>query len=303
MKRIIFLLVIITSTIDSMPVDSTTFQYYPMDVGNKWTWYVYNNFSPGPGYETAIIISTQVINDHLYYRFKRDTYIFYGNQHYTGYNYMRIDSLNGNLYFLTINNNDSNDCLVDSLNSSLNDSTNIGCAGSGNWYRYSINTYNIFNNTYPTKMYSYSTYFEGGDNHQYGKGIGPVFEIAQYVMSTSSKTLRGCVINGILRGDTTVILGINQIGTEIPDKFELSQNYPNPFNPTTHIGFRIAEFGLVKLTIHDLLGKEVKTLVNKELQPGSYETDWDATEYPSGVYYYRLETGPYAETKKIILIK
>lgn len=103
---------------------------------------------------------------------------------------------------------------------------------------------------------------------------------------------------------------INQISTEIPKTSDLFQNYPNPFNPVTYFDFRIADFGLVKLTIFDVLGKEVEILLNRDLQPGSYKVDWDASVYPSGVYYYKLEVSPstgsgrgFTETKKMILIK
>lgn len=88
-----------------------------------------------------------------------------------------------------------------------------------------------------------------------------------------------------------------------PEKFSLSQNYPNPFNPVTNFGFRIAEFGLVKLTIYDAVGKEIAIIVNEEMQPGSYSVDWDASNYPSGVYFYKLESGSFVESKKMVLIK
>ena len=90
---------------------------------------------------------------------------------------------------------------------------------------------------------------------------------------------------------------------ELPTQFELGQNYPNPFNPTTNFGFRIAEFGLVKLRIYDPLGREIATLVNSELQPGEHNVQWDATGFPSGVYFYRLTANSFVETKKLILLK
>jgi photosystem II stability/assembly factor-like uncharacterized protein len=97
-------------------------------------------------------------------------------------------------------------------------------------------------------------------------------------------------------------LGISN-GQEIPKEFSLSQNYPNPFNPTTHFVFRIADFGFVKLLIYDALGREITSLVNEELNPGTYEVPWDAGNYPSGVYYYRLTTQNFTDTKKLILVK
>lgn len=97
--------------------------------------------------------------------------------------------------------------------------------------------------------------------------------------------------------------GVNQINTEIPNEFSLSQNYPNPFNPATIINFNIPNSGLIKLSVYDILGREVQQLVNKELLPGNYQFDWNASAYPSGVYYYKLESGSYSETKKMVLIK
>lgn len=97
--------------------------------------------------------------------------------------------------------------------------------------------------------------------------------------------------------------GITQLGNEIPQSFKLEQNFPNPFNPVTNIGLQIADFGFVSLRLYDVSGREIKQLVNEELNPGIYNVDLDASGIPSGVYFYRLETKNFAETKKMILIK
>jgi hypothetical protein len=98
-------------------------------------------------------------------------------------------------------------------------------------------------------------------------------------------------------------IGIQQIGTEIPKKFNLSQNYPNPFNPGTKVIFQMPNNGFVELKIYDALGSEVSTLVNQQLNAGIYEVNWDASASPSGVYFYRLVTDGYSETKKMVLTK
>ncbi len=85
--------------------------------------------------------------------------------------------------------------------------------------------------------------------------------------------------------------------------FQLLQNYPNPFNPTTNIEYRIANAGDVSLKVYDILGREVITLVNKVEQPGSYSVTFDARDLPSGVYFYRLETGTYHKSRKLLLLK
>jgi len=95
----------------------------------------------------------------------------------------------------------------------------------------------------------------------------------------------------------------NDVKIETPDKYILSQNYPNPFNPATKIKFDLIKSGLVKLTVYDILGKEVATLVNENLSPGSYESDFDGSNLPSGVYFYRIETNEFTQVKKMILNK
>jgi hypothetical protein len=107
------------------------------------------------------------------------------------------------------------------------------------------------------------------------------------------------------------LIGIKKISSEVPVNFELKQNYPNPFNPSTKIKFDIPDFPLMKgvrgmtarLTIYDILGREITTLVNAQLQPGSYEVTWDASDKPSGVYFYELITDSYKMTKKMLMIK
>jgi len=90
---------------------------------------------------------------------------------------------------------------------------------------------------------------------------------------------------------------------ELPLHFTLSQNYPNPFNPETKIKFQIPTSSDVVLQVFDVLGREVKTLVNERLQPGSYETTFDGKDLSSGVYLYRLQAGGFVETKKLLLLR
>ena len=101
-------------------------------------------------------------------------------------------------------------------------------------------------------------------------------------------------------GGTT---GINNITGDIPVHFSLSQNYPNPFNPVTRIKFDLPKSSNVKLVIYDVLGREIETIVNDNKKAGTYEVDWDGNNYASGVYFYKLVTDEYTETKKMVLIK
>lgn len=127
-----------------------------------------------------------------------------------------------------------------------------------------------------------------------------------------------CGFNGrILKTTNGGITWLNPVSTEIPKSFGLEQNYPNPFNPVTKIRFEIASQRSnvkseteVKLIIYDILGREAAILINEHLKPGTYEAQWDAADYPNGVYYYRIaihsdrvSSGIYTETKKMVLLK
>ena len=90
---------------------------------------------------------------------------------------------------------------------------------------------------------------------------------------------------------------------EIPNYYSLSQNYPNPFNPSTSIKFTMPQGDNVKLVIFDILGREVKTLVNEFRNSGTYEVNFDASLLASGVYFYRLEAGEFTDTKRMLLVK
>jgi choice-of-anchor B domain-containing protein len=85
--------------------------------------------------------------------------------------------------------------------------------------------------------------------------------------------------------------------------FSLSQNYPNPFNPNTIINYEIRITNFIKLKVYDVLGNEIATLVNEKLSPGSYEVQFDGSNLSSGIYFYRLETEKFTETKRMLLIK
>ncbi len=124
----------------------------------------------------------------------------------------------------------------------------------------------------------------------------PVLLRAQY----SGGNGRGDVM---LESLNNVLTGTTNISSELPTEFALEQNYPNPFNPMTKIEFQVSSFKFVKLKVFDILGKEVATLVNEKLSAGTYSVNWDAPEFPSGVYFYRLTTDGYSETKRMLLLK
>ncbi len=109
------------------------------------------------------------------------------------------------------------------------------------------------------------------------------------------------------RANTRLVLepltGVNPIGSEIPSVYSLSQNYPNPFNPTTKINFAIPKQGFVSLKIYDVLGREVRILVNEVKSVGTYSVDFNASEFSSGVYFYRIIANDFTDIKRMMLIK
>jgi len=115
--------------------------------------------------------------------------------------------------------------------------------------------------------------------------------------------------NRIIRIDETQgIIGINKINELVPGDFNLYQNFPNPFNPETKIRFSVPSVGNlkdneVKLIIYDANGKQVAALFNGKLSPGNYEAVWNGINYSSGIYYYRLQSGNYSETMKMVFVK
>jgi hypothetical protein len=112
----------------------------------------------------------------------------------------------------------------------------------------------------------------------------------------------------------TTGVAIKNAGDAVPKQFALMQNYPNPFNPVTDIGFQIGDFGLVRLAVYDLLGREVVVLVNEKKAPGTYTVQFDArlrsansggqgNGLASGVYLYRMQTGSFVDVKKLVLLR
>jgi len=110
-------------------------------------------------------------------------------------------------------------------------------------------------------------------------------------------------VPGVIKELTNGPVGITASSNFISEDFFLSQNYPNPFNPSTVIRYSLFENRFTKLKVYDALGNEVKTLVNKKQSRGNYEVVFDASNYPSGIYYYKLDAENFTDVKKMILIK
>ena len=172
-----------------------------------------------------------------------------------------------------------------------------------------------------SKYYIYS--FTGGtDNGDFSQNVyingygpdldqwGPYYELSdipadsypiedEIKFTSPGRSVQMIMIEG---GNNYVAVNDKAASKEIYS-FKLYQNYPNPFNPSTHISYQLQESVFVKLRVYDILGREVKTLVNKYQNAGNYSVQFDASNLPSGAYFYRLEAGTYHDIKKLLLLK
>ena len=290
--------------------DTSSSRYFPIAVGNCWTYY-HGSYPYGGSYRYKVTVTgTIVTNNHLYYIFSTGS----------SPQYIRIDSMKNAVMVYDA----STGCpwlnyehTLDSLSARLGDSSMFNCSMV---YKVTdTTTYSIFSTVKKRLTTSWTDHFEAGGSRTLAKDFGFVGSQDYGHTQTTTVTLLGCIISGILYGDTS-LTGINKISSEIPDNFSLSQNYPNPFNPITKIKFSVAPpLNLplsggdvtavagavgVRLIIYDVLGREVATLINQQMQPGSYSVDWDASAYPSGVYFYKLSiNNEQLAARKMVLIK
>jgi hypothetical protein len=103
-------------------------------------------------------------------------------------------------------------------------------------------------------------------------------------------------------GTTSPATDVEDVNSK-PKKFALNQNYPNPFNPSTKISFDLEKSGFTKLTVHNILGQKIATILSEEMSAGHHEVDLNATDLTSGIYFYKLESGSFSAVKKMILMQ
>jgi hypothetical protein len=324
--KILLLLLILSSICNSQnyyksqtTIDTVSFKYMPLKTGNIWVYLTMIWHPPFPtiyGRMRVIIEKDTILNSHRYYSYKSIGNVPIVNYHNNGW--LRIDSASGNLmgYETGYNcGNYQNEKILDSLSSKINDTMHT-CYNI-NRKCLDTNVITKFGLQVKTKLFQDNPLSCGCNRYALNFGL---------VSSTSGELngnayeLLGCVFDGIVYGDT-VLTGLETISFAVPQEYSLSQNYPNPFNPSTKIKFSLpserspsdntSEGGAidVKLIVYDILGKEVASLIppfwggQEGLQPGTYEVEWDAANFSSGIYFYKLETADFAETKRMVLIK
>jgi len=259
--------------------------FFPLQVGNVWQYQYVDPLNPMP-------LESKIIGDTLLSNGKRYSII-------TGYtlgtNFLRQEGSKVYAYDVT----DSAEYILLDYAANLNDTLSHHSNGQRT---------NIAGgkHTYPNTSESYWKFYERS-------GTGPGSYIfynwtikdslgltALTVEPGNSWNLSGALINGILIGTIT---GIRDETLIIPANPNLKQNYPNPFNPMTNIQFSLRKTSQISLRIFNTLGQEVSVIANGIFSEGIHSITWDASNYSSGIYFYRLETGYYKETKKMLLIR
>ena len=296
--------------------DTSIVKFFPLRTGNIWVYHC-SGSNPNPPCACAInvrikILNTSVINGKTYYQ-GQVTIIPYpsfscdrGPLPFDSL--LRIDSLSGKILRYApgsgcVNNPD--ELILDSLGARLHDTIRVYCQPPMPYYYYVCNdtgTINIFGSNRQSRLYTLNG-FEGGWSRRYVRGIGISNSNLWNLWCPNQTNLLGCVIDGIVYGDTAFISGIHKISNEIPESYQLSQNYPNPFNPTTKIQYQITKNSHVELKVFDATGNQIATIVNEQQTPGTYEAEFDGTNFASGVYFYKITAGDYTQTKKMVLIK
>jgi len=140
-----------------------------------------------------------------------------------------------------------------------------------------------------------TTWTQRNDGLTGSNSVGRLYYLNGYVFAALPSV--------VWRRDLQNLVSVNTISELVPESFPLSQNYPNPFNPITNVKFSIVKSGQVKLVVYDIQGREVQTLVNEKLNAGTYEVKFDGSVLTSGVYFYRMVTRNFIETKRMLLIK
>ena len=209
---------------------------------------------------------------------------------------------------------------IQACNDPFSNGYNVGWTQTGEWLKYTVNiassgTYNVLVNV--------SAPNTGGKIilSLNGTTIGSILDVPatggwqnwQYItipnvwlpQGTNSLQVRlffGNFNLSYVKFDLIAVDVENEV-ENLPAEFSLNQNYPNPFNPLTHISWQSPTSGWQTLKIYDVLGNEIVTLVDEYRNSGYYELEFDASNLPSGIYFYKLNTGNYTDTKKLILLK
>ena len=304
--------------IKSLPIPEEVLKFYPLAVGNKW---VFNHstvtYDPYPNYFYQIDVK-KVLGDTIAPNGKH--YYLVNDQTLSESSLLeRVDSVDGKVYryyedsTLTENEYVAYDLLAEVGDTLL--SYRMGFNTVMFTTMYAEATFEKWGLTKPKKVFEEYTLHPPIFSITQDIGLDSIYSYFDF--GETYITLKGCIIDGVIYGDTTTV-GVEDDQKPVLSNFRLEQNYPNPFNPSTKIKFTIPsviasgakQSQLATLKVYDILGNEIATLINEELSPGEYEVTFDShsglsgiRDLPSGVYFYQLKSGSFVQTKKMVLLK
>lgn len=277
-------------------------RFYPLSVGDRWQYHSLYHYHSTHQYSYYTV---EAVGDTLPANGKRYVILHSSNNNPMIPRYQRVDSLTAQVFKYDTSNGGA-EKLIDSL-----------AASERAWFmsyraKYSIelflNKIDSVTKFGEKRERRWHTSFMGDSPGYYYKlteqfGITEFFNAIslddQIVIEYTFDTLIYAKIDGKEYG-TLLSVAENEI---LPQTFSLSQNYPNPFNPSTRIDYELPRSAAVTLSIYDMLGREVSTLVDQQKEAGRYSVTWDASAFTAGVYFARMQTGQYTATKKIVLLK
>lgn len=282
--------------IKQIPIDSEIFKFDPIDIGNKWIYKTDPTSNLSIVYK-EVVKDTVLANQKTFRQIERIN--INSLSRIVSFTYERIDSVTGDVYGWG---NDSTEYIMDNLNHNPGDSYHPSSYFGAEIVFDSLKTISLFGTPTETRIYSTVAPY-GGEHYYLAKNFGMSYLSKEFEIVLITNELKGAVIKGIVYGDTSTIVGINDKYPAQPKEYILSQNYPNPFNPTTTIKYSLPKAGIVKLTVYNAIGSKVATILNEYKQPGNYSVQFNSSNLASGIYLYRLESGNYSAAKKFVLIK
>jgi hypothetical protein len=262
--------------------------YFPLHTGDQWEYsYRFAILSSYSLYTITVEGDTLMTNGKVYKKVARKQLPDSSNQ----YTFIRVDSLSAKLYIYNpvVSGGDS---LYDSL------SLQVGNYSRRYAMLFKLDTSSFLGLSATTREFGG---FTGGNYYRVAYGFGLIYAYEVGPMEYPYLTnLVYANINGIQYG---TLLGVNKIASIPPEHFQLLQNYPNPFNPSTTIRYSLSTSGFVTLKLFNVLGQELRTMVSAHQFAGEHSVLVNALDLPSGVYFYRLQSGNLSETKPMILAK
>lgn len=280
--------IILISFCYTLLAQNSNSEYYPLSVGNKWE-YINLSYEVGTIPDTTyhlkeVIGDTILLNGIKYYIVKESGHI----------HFERFDSLTNEIKYYENGGCGGFDDSRYSLNYNPDSTVQWNQCGAIPYYI----SFEDTSNTLDTSFIILDSDHLVDEQTIFQKHLGirtqTFLEVGMYV-----SRLIGAIINGHIWGTITSISERNTVIRE----YNLYPNYPNPFNPATTIKYSIPSFELIQIKIFDILGNELQTLVNQYKQPGNYKIEFSAGSIPSGVYFYKIISGSYSETRKMILLR